>query len=599
MLESLARLDEGTRARILTAAEGNPLFVEQMVALVADAPDGGGSVPPTIQALLSARLEQLDEPERAVLERGAVEGRIFHQGAVEALTPEEPAVSARLASLVRKELVRPDKPQFPGEDAFRFRHVLIREAAYDSLPKSTRAELHERFAGWLAQYGQGLVELDELLGYHLEQAYRCRLDLGLLDDRTAALGAGAADRLAAAGKRAFERQDMPAAINLLERAAAMRSGDDPSRLQLLPLLGRALVESGGWERAKALLDEARERGRATGDRRVAADAVVELSFLRIHTDLGVTHRQIEADLAEAARDFEELGDEVGVARALTLAGRLPFWRGDTIASMEQEERAAAHARAAGSRIQEIDALTALLFAMVDGPSPAGAIRERLEQVGLLTSGSSRADVILRRMWADVALMAGDVEAARASVAEARALAEELGLTMLVATGIARTAAQVELFAGNLKAVEFEVAAACDVLLAADDWGHVVSQLPYLMDALYPQGRAEELAPLVDEAWGHMIEEDLDAQINMRRARSKLLASRGDLAGAERLAREALAWSGKTSYVIVRAQAHEHLAELLLRTGRDAEANAARREAVALYERKGCVAFAERASVAVQ
>jgi predicted ATPase len=205
MLESLARLDEGTRARILTAAEGNPLFVEQMVALVADAPDGGGSVPPTIQALLSARLEQLDEPERAVLERGAVEGRIFHQGAVEALTPEEPAVSARLASLVRKELVRPDKPQFPGEDAFRFRHVLIREAAYDSLPKSTRAELHERFAGWLAQYGQGLVELDELLGYHLEQAYRCRLDLGLLDDRTAALGAGAADRLAAAGKRAFER----------------------------------------------------------------------------------------------------------------------------------------------------------------------------------------------------------------------------------------------------------------------------------------------------------------------------------------------------------------------------------------------------------
>jgi hypothetical protein len=97
----------------------------------------------------------------------------------------------------------------------------------------------------------------------------------------------------------------------------------------------------------------------------------------------------------------------------------------------------------------------------------------------------------------------------------------------------------------------------------------------------------------------MIEEDLDAQINMRRARSKLLASRGDLAGAERLAREALAWSGKTSYVIVRAQAHEHLAELLLRTGRDAEANAARREAVALYERKGCVAFAERASVAVQ
>lgn len=507
-------------------------------------------------------------------------------------------MTTRLASLVRKELVRPDKPQFPGEDAFRFRHVLIREAAYDSLPKSTRAELHERFAGWLAEYGHGLVEFDELLGYHLEQAYRCRVDLGLFDDRTAALGAGAADRLAAAGRRAAERQDTPAAINLLERAAAMRPDDDPGRLQLLPLLARALVEAGGWERAKAVVDEASERGRATGDRRVAADAVLELSFLRVHTDLGVTHRQVEADLAQAARDFEALGDQVGVARALTLAGRLPFWRGDTLASMEQEERAAAYARAAGSRIQEIDALTALLFAMVEGPSPVAAISERLDQVEALTSGSSRADVFLRRMRADVDLMLGDVEGARAWVTEARALAEELGLTIVVATGIARTSAEIELFTGDLDAVEREMARACNVLRAADDWGHIVSQVPFLMDALFPQGRAEELASLVDEAWERMIEEDVDAQIGMRRARSKLLASRGDLAGAEALAREALALSGATSYAIVHAKAHEHLAEILRRMGRDTDAAAARREAVAIYERKGCVGFAERASAAV-
>src|SRR5207247_7140652 len=107
-----------------------------------------------------------------VLERGAVEGEIFHRGAVQALAPDETQVTPRLAALVRKELIRPDRPQLAGEDGFRFRHLLIRDAAYDALPKATRAELHERFASWLEQHGAELVELDEILGYHLEQACR-------------------------------------------------------------------------------------------------------------------------------------------------------------------------------------------------------------------------------------------------------------------------------------------------------------------------------------------------------------------------------------------------------------------------------------------
>ena len=172
MIASLAHLDDGLRERIREAAEGNPLFVEEMVALVKESGDGDVTVPPTIQALLAARLDQLDPSERGVLERGSVEGRVFHRGAVQALAPEELQTVARLTSLVRKELVRPDKAQFAGEDAFRFRHLLIRDAAYDALPKATRAELHERFAAWLAGHGGDLIELDEILGYHLEQASR-------------------------------------------------------------------------------------------------------------------------------------------------------------------------------------------------------------------------------------------------------------------------------------------------------------------------------------------------------------------------------------------------------------------------------------------
>ncbi len=158
------------RERILHAAGGNPLFVEEMAAMVESSGDGEVEVPPTLQALLAARLDQLDAPERSVLERGAVEGEVFHHGVVQALTPEEPRLTTQLTALVRKELIRPDRPCIAGDDAYRFRHLLMRDAAYDALPKAERAELHERFADWLAEHGAELVELDELVGYHLEQA---------------------------------------------------------------------------------------------------------------------------------------------------------------------------------------------------------------------------------------------------------------------------------------------------------------------------------------------------------------------------------------------------------------------------------------------
>ena len=101
---------------------------------------------------------------------------------MQALAADETQVTPRLAALVRKELIGPDRPQLAGEDGFRFRHLLIRDAAYDALPKAVRAELHERFASWLERQGAELIELDEVLGYHLEQACRYRAELGLLED---------------------------------------------------------------------------------------------------------------------------------------------------------------------------------------------------------------------------------------------------------------------------------------------------------------------------------------------------------------------------------------------------------------------------------
>ena len=205
------------RTKIARAAGGNPLFIEEMLAMAGEG-NGQVVVPPTLQALLAARLDQLEPAERSVLERAAIEGEIFHRGAVQALAPAETQVTPNLAALVRKELIRPDRPQFAGEDGFRFRHLLIRDAAYDALPKATRAELHARLASWLEQHGSELVELDEIVGYHLEQACRYRAELGMPDDEQTA---AARRRLTAAGFRANLRQDYGAAVSLFERAAAL------------------------------------------------------------------------------------------------------------------------------------------------------------------------------------------------------------------------------------------------------------------------------------------------------------------------------------------------------------------------------------------
>src|SRR5581483_10237695 len=237
-----ADADPQVRGRVLAAAEGNPLFVEEMVALLRSSTDRDVPVPPSIQALLAARLDQLQSAERAVLQRASVEGKVFHRGAVTALAPEEPDVRTRLMELVRKELIRPDRSQFPGDDGFRFRHLLIRDVAYDALPKSVRAELHERFAVWLEEHGERLVELPEILGHHLEQACRYRRELGSADAHTHELARRAGELLGDAAEAAAARLDGPAAAQLAERAVALLPEEHPRRNRLRLVFGEAVAE---------------------------------------------------------------------------------------------------------------------------------------------------------------------------------------------------------------------------------------------------------------------------------------------------------------------------------------------------------------------
>jgi len=594
LIAGLGGFDPALADRIRDAAEGNPLFVEQMVALVKESGNGEVTVPPTIHALLAARLDQLDAPERSVLERGSVEGRVFHRGAVEALASVPDGITTELTSLVRKELVRPDKAAFVGDDAFRFRHLLIRDAAYDALPKAIRAELHERFAEWLESREHELVELDELLAYHLEQACLYRRQLGLADENGAALAARAATHLESAARRAIVRGDAPAARRLLERAAAALPPESSQRLRLLATLGGSvLTELGIWEEAAAVLSEVAATAERVGDSGAAADAAVGLAYIELHTQANASHAKVRADLQRAIGTFEELHDTRRLAHALSQLAMLRFWGGDNAGALEEMERAARLAREAGDRNQEVASLSGIALALLYGPTPVDEALEKLSDVERRTAGATRVHLQLLRSRAGLQAFRGAFDEARTLLATADETAQELGLEILRAAGLRRMAGEIELLAGDPAAAERLLAEACETLERSKDWAHLASVAPLLARALLEQGRADEAERPLELTSRWLIEDDNEGQILYHRSRAKLAALRGDPVAAEALARRATERAAQSDDLNTHANTLVDLADALELSGRRDEATGALGEALGLYERKGNVVDAER------
>ena len=339
-----APLPGDTFRQVIEAAEGNPLFVEEMVALARESGAGHVFVPPTIQALLAARLDQLDDGERAVLERGAIEGRTFHLGAVQALAPDQHDVIKRLTSLVRKELVRPDTSRIPGDDAFRFRHLLIRDAAYEALPKSTRADLHERFARWLEAHAASVAELDEMLGYHLEQACRYRRELGQPSDEP--LASRARTHLTAAGRRAYARADFGAAVALFERASALLPRDAID-VALSVDLANALSESGRGDDALSYTTSLADRARSAGDRGAELCGLILAGIIRTLREPEGAADYLHELVEEAIPFFERRHDDLGLYVAYHARGQVANVHGQAEAGVEAYDRAWEYARRVG------------------------------------------------------------------------------------------------------------------------------------------------------------------------------------------------------------------------------------------------------------
>ena len=365
------------RARILAAVEGNPLFLEEMVSMVAEQGAPMTVLPATINALLAARVDTLPVAERATARRASVVGRAFEQSAVIALSPDEARrrITEDLLGLVRREIVSTQHSELSIADAYRFRHILLRDAAYQGLPKRERAELHERFADWLEVTAANRIpEYREILGYHLGEAYRYRVELHENDDVTAELGSRAAAHLLAAGRAAADRGDAAAAIRLLDQALALPTGNPGAHAELMLEQARNLLAVGQIPLVSQPSEAAFAEAEAIGDRRLMARSRLVRTQARIAAGiLQTTDPLVSAEAHEALKDAEASMDALAMAEAEYEIGGAAWSHGDVGLTREYLSRALGHAVAAANPRFAFDVELNLLVDTFAAPTPASAV----------------------------------------------------------------------------------------------------------------------------------------------------------------------------------------------------------------------------------
>jgi class 3 adenylate cyclase/tetratricopeptide (TPR) repeat protein len=592
LLEHLAEgldVSDDLRRRVLAAAGGNPLFIEEMIAMVGEG-DGDGEivVPPTIQALLQARLDKLGAEERDLIGRGAVEGQVFHGGAVLELAPELERVDVprHLLSLIRKELIRPEPAQLANEEAFRFRHLLIRDAAYDSLPKETRSELHERFATWLQHQG-GLIELDEIVGYHLEQAYRNRAELDPSDPRLVDLALRAADRLGSAAKGAIARGDWSAATGMLERTVALSPAGDPRRLEASIRLVWPLINLGRPEDARTAAAELA----ASDDRRFRAfaDMVTDLiDFMVGEHEPERTRQRIDG----AMNVFEELGDEFGMAWAEWMRYGSAWFACRAEEAEAAARRGAVHAELAGEEVLAEELRRSVVGCSFFGPGHIDETVRAAESLLATYEGHPLATAMAGMTLGRALAVQGDADRGREFVWAAIEKRREAGL-LLEAAGGCMSASHVETAAGDLEAAERVLRQGLEELERLGGGSYYPTAALMLADVLERRGRYDEASRLCPVIRDTSSPSDLVNFIGVDALEGYLLARDGDLEGGERLVRRAVERAEGIDFYDNKGRAFELLA-LTLALAEKPEAVQAAQDALSIYEAKGDKAATEGA-----
>ena len=591
LLEQLVRdadLTTEEPSQLLLPAEGNPFFLQQMVAMRAEAHDDTTAVPPTIQAVLTARIDRLPPGERAVIERGSIEGRTFHRGSLAELLSEEEQedLDANLAELIRRELIRRGVPDFENEQAYHFDHILIRDATYSLLPKHLRGDLHERHARWVERrIDQKLGEHAELVGYHLEQAFRCHLEVEPSAQETYRLLATSGGRhLGTAGRRALARDDLPAAVNLLERATHLLPDDDPALGDLEPELGMALTEAGRLSEAEGILDVAVAHAAARGDSGARAHAEVAGLFARLQMDTDAGAREVRERSDPLQATFERGDDDLGLGRLWRLRALVSWIEANSADADAAWERAAEHAQRAGDDRGWSEALSWLASSAYVGPAHVDDAIARCESIRGQLSGRRLSQALVLHPLAGLRAMRGEFAAARHLLAESNAIFTDLGVTMH--TAVSHHEAFVALVSGDAAGAEAVLRTGYERLAKMGEKALLATTAAMLAHVLYEQRRLDDAWAFTRAAKEASAANDLSAQIMWRAVRARLLARKGEMAEAKRLSAEAVALAAPTDWLTDRADSLLSQAQVLRMAGDTRAAMDAFQDAIGLYSRKG-------------
>ena len=594
LLDSLAgdqRIPPSTRTRLLNTAAGNPLYLEQLAVSLSEQAESETRpvLPPTIQALLGARLQRLGPGASSVLARAAIVGKDFGMQAVRELLPPEARgpLSRNLQTLVAKGLVEHEPSDRRPAEEYSFRHILIQEAAYRAIPKLLRAELHHRFADWLEYVvWEPATKRPEILGYHLEQSVRYLSELRPAEAKASPLPRRASEHLEIAGRAAHDRSDALAAMNLLDRAAALLPGDDPALARIYTSLGTALTEAGQLEKARTTLDHAQRIAAGHGDEGQRAHARVQALLSGFKMDPNKASAEIAQALPEMRSQFARGPDELGLCRILQLQAAVDWNHARSAAAEDAWQRAARYARRANDRRQLAEILGWLASAALWGPtSAAEGIRrcaDYLDEIGNHPRGQA---VILLHM-AGLYAMQDQVATAQATLSRAKSHLDTLGPTMTAA--VTEPAAFIAMLAGDPVTAEMHLRLEYESLSRMGEKDFLSTTAALLARAIVTQGekRYAEAIQLIEISLEAAGGEDLSAQIIGQGLSARILADRGRHAEAVELASSAVALAAQTDLLSQHADALLDLAHALATSGRVAEAQAAATQALDLYQRKG-------------